>query len=267
MEHETLIVETVGSVARITLNRPEAYNAYDLKMGRELQEVMELCAREESISAVILTGSGRAFCSGGDVRAMAKALERGRERTVAFFQDLTRYLHTTIVEMRRMEKPILAAINGATAGAGFGLAMACDLRLASKDARFTQAYTRLGLVPDGGSSFFLPRFLGSGKAGELMFLNPVLDAEEALRVGLVSRVVEKEELAEKAMEMAQALARGPKKAYALLKRLLHATWQKELEGQLEEERRAILGLCSSPDFQEGVRAFLEKREPRFSSSP
>lgn len=267
MGYETLILETVGDVAKITLNRPEAYNAYDLKMGRELKEVMEMCSRQRSTSVIILTGSGSAFCSGGDVRAMGRALEEGEEKTLAFFQDLTCYLHTTIVEMRRMKKPIVAAINGVVAGAGFGLAMACDLRLASREARFIQAYTRLGLIPDGGSSFFLPRFLGQGRAAELMFLNRAVDAEEALKIGLVSRVVEREELDERAMEMAKALAAGPKRTYAMLKRILQTTWQNDLEGQLEEERRGILELCLTEDFKEGTRAFLEKREAKFLDSP
>ncbi len=264
MAYSKLLVEQEEGVARIVLNRPESFNSYDLELAAELEQAMETCGRDPGVKVLILTGQGRAFCSGGDIKEMHQWMESQKEPLSVLFQRLTRHLHATVVEMRRMSKPLVAAINGVAAGAGFSLAMACDMRLASESARFTQAYTRIGLVPDGGSSYFLPRLLGPAKAAELMFLNRVLSAQEALQWGLVSRVVSPGALAEQAMELALELARGPKVAHRLLKGLLRTSWELSLEGQLEEERRAIVEASMTPDFQEGIEAFMNKREPRFA---
>jgi 2-(1,2-epoxy-1,2-dihydrophenyl)acetyl-CoA isomerase len=263
MDYQTLKRERFGGTVRITLSRPATYNAFDEQMGRELLEVMEACGRDAEVRAVILTGEGKAFCSGGDVRAMGEFVERAEAPPSVFFQGLTRYLHGIVVEMRRMPKPILAAVNGVAAGAGFSLAMACDLRIASEEACFTQAYTRLGLVPDGGSTFFLPRLVGPGRAAELVFLNPVLSAREALEWGLVGRVVPADRLQEEALEMADRLSKGPTKAFARAKELLNGSPSRDLESQLEAERRGIMEASLTQDFLEGLEAFLNKREPRF----
>jgi 2-(1,2-epoxy-1,2-dihydrophenyl)acetyl-CoA isomerase len=263
MGYSKILLERWDDVSRITLARPEAFNAYDLDLARELELAMESCGRDPLVKAVILTGEGKAFCSGGDIKEMHDWMQRRDEPVSALFQRLTRHLHATVVEMRRMPKPVIAAINGVAAGAGFSLAMACDLRLAVTSARFTQAYTRIGLVPDGGSSYFLPRLVGPARAAELMFLNRVLTAQEALQWGLVSRLVEQEALEQEALGLARQLARGPGLAHGLLKGLLRTTWESSLEGQLEEERRSIVEASLSPDFQEGIQAFLNKREPKF----
>jgi 2-(1,2-epoxy-1,2-dihydrophenyl)acetyl-CoA isomerase len=264
MTHRTIVVERTGAVARITFNRPDSFNAYDMAVGEELQDAMEACGRDDGVRAVILTGTGKAFCSGGDVRAMKDFAERGDEPPSAFFQKLTRFLHGTIAEMRRMPKPVVGAINGVAAGAGFSFALACDLCMAGESARFTQAYTRLGLVPDGGSSFFLPRLLGAVRTAELMMLNPVLDARQALQWGILSRVVPDGELARESLELARRLAQGAPRAYAGVKALLSQSWDRSLEAQLEEERRAIMAASLTQDFREGLVAFVSKREPRFS---
>lgn len=262
MEYSKLLLEKRDGIASIALNRPESFNAYDLDLAAELEQAMETCGRDPEVKAVILTGEGKAFCSGGDIKEMSEWM-KGQEKPISvLFQRLTRHLHATVVEMRRMPKPIIGAINGVAAGAGFSLAMACDIRLASESARFTQAYTRIGLVPDGGSSHFLPRLVGPARAAELMFLNRVLTAHEALQWGLVSRVVEPQALKEEAMGLATQLAQGPGLAHGLLKGLLLTTWELSLEGQLEEERRAIIRASGTQDFQQGIRAFLNKREPR-----
>jgi len=256
-------LEKFGSLARITLNRQETYNAFDYPMGQALVPVMEDCGRDPSIRAVILTGSGRAFCSGGDVRAMGDFLDRSQEPPSVFIQGLTKYLHGLVVEMRRMPKPVLGAINGVAAGAGLSLALACDLRLASAEARFTLAYTGIAVVPDGGATFFLPRLVGPARAAEMIFTNPTLSAEQARDWGLINRVVPAESLAEEAMAAAQRLAEGPTLALARAKELLNRTWDSSLEAQLEEERRGIMAAFMTRDFQTGVRAFLAKQPARF----
>lgn len=263
MGYRKLLLERKNGVARITLTRPENFNAYDLDLAAELEEAVESCGRDPKVKALILTGEGKAFCSGGDIKEMCDWMEKSKEPVSVHFQRLTRYLHATVVELNRMPKPVVAAVNGVAAGAGFSLAMACDIRLAADSARFTQAYTKIGLVPDGGSSYFLPRLAGPARAAELMFLNRVLSAQEALEWGLVSRVVGKDQLAQEAMDLACELARGPQVAHGLLKGLLRTTWELSLEGQLEEERRAMVQASLTKDFQEGIQSFLNKREPKF----
>lgn len=266
MAYNKLLLEKREGIAYITLNRPESFNAYDLELAAELEQAMEICGRDPGVKVLILKGEGKAFCSGGDIKEMCQWMERAEEPVSVLFQRLTKHLHGTVVEMRRMPKPVVAAVNGVAAGAGFSLAMACDIRLAAESARFTQAYTKIGLVPDGGSSYFLPRFLGPARAAELMFLNRVLTAQEALQWGIVSRVVKKEELAQQATDLACQLASGPQGAYGLLKGLLHTTWEFSLEGQLEEERRAIIKASLTADFQEGINAFVNKRQPQFGKT-
>lgn len=263
MGYGKLLLEKRDGIASITLNRPESFNAYDLDLAAELEQAMEICGSDQGVKAVILTGQGGAFCSGGDIKEMNEWM-KGQDKPVSvLFQRLTKHLHATVVEMRRMPKPLIGAINGVAAGAGFSLAMACDIGLASESARFTQAYTKIGLVPDGGSSHFLPRLVGPARAAELMFLNRVLTAQEALDWGLVSKVVEKDALAQEAMDLARELASGPQEAHRLLKGLLRTTWEVPLEGQLEEEKRAIVQASLTPDFQEGIQAFVSKRKPQF----
>lgn len=266
MAYSHVVLEKSGKVARIILHRPEGFNAYDLGLAAQLEQAMDSCGGDPEVGAVILTGEGKVFCSGGDIKEMREWMGREQEPVSVLFQKLTRHLHATVVEMRRMPKPIIGAINGVAAGAGFSLALACDLRIASTAARFTQAYTKIGLVPDGGSSYFLPRLVGPARAAELMFLNRVLTAQEALQWGLVSRVVDAEELETEALSLAQELADGPWEAHGLLKRLLCRTWELSLEGQLEEERRGIIEASLTWDFQEGVEAFLAKRKPRFAKT-
>jgi 2-(1,2-epoxy-1,2-dihydrophenyl)acetyl-CoA isomerase len=263
MKEKAVLLERMDDVARITLQRPESFNAYDFALAEALQEAMDACGRDAGIRAVIFTGSGTAFCSGGDIRAMDEFVKRGEVPPSVFFQRLTLHLHPTVVEMRRMPKPILGAINGVAAGAGFSLALACDLRVAADTARFTQAYTRLGVVPDGGSTYLLPRLVGPGRAAELILLNPVLSAQEALQWGLVNRVVPEKELEGACLEMARGLARGPTQAFARAKALLDSAWDLPLEAQLEEERRGMMASSLTEDFREGMAAFLDKRSAQF----
>jgi 2-(1,2-epoxy-1,2-dihydrophenyl)acetyl-CoA isomerase len=263
MEAKMLQLEIKERVARIVLNRPETYNALDRTMVDELWQALESLGRDPGVRAVILTGAGKAFCSGGDVGAMEAFIEEGVHPPSVMFQDFVRRLHGIIVEIRRMPKPVIGAVNGVAAGGGFSLALACDLIIASDAARFTLAYTRLGVPPDGGSTFFLPRLLGPARAAELIYLNPLLSARDALEWGLVTEVVAAEDLHGKSLEMAKDLARGPTQTYAMVKSLLNGTWNNTLETQLEEERRHIMAASLMDDFKEGVAAFQAKRPPQF----
>lgn len=253
-------VDRNGAVATLTLNRPESYNALDLGIGDELAEAVASVGRDPSVRAVILTGAGKAFCSGGDLRFFQNW--QGSKSEV--FGVLTQRLHRIILDIRQMPKPVIAAVNGVAGGAGFSLAMACDLRLAVDTARFKQAYTSAGLVPDGGWTLTVARRIGLGKASELLFLDPVLEAQQALALGLVNRVVAAAELARAASEMAAQLAAGPTLSFARAKALLNRSLLAGLEEQLEQERQGIMESGATEDFQEGLEAFFAKRPPKFS---
>ena len=257
----TVILDREDKVGRITLNRPDAFNAFNRDMGEDLLEVMEAVGRDAGIRAVVFTGSGKAFCAGGDVLEMHSASKQGTPSK--YLQMLTSYLHPIVVEMRRMQKPIIGVINGVAAGAGFSLALSCDVRICSQSARFTMAYTKIGLIPDGGSTFFLPRIVGPTRAADLILLNPVLKAQEALQWGLVSKVVEDGELEAETQKLAKELSEGPTKAYGLAKDLLYGAWDRSLEAQLEAERRTIMVAATTDDFKEGSDAFANKRDARF----
>ena len=258
----TVLLECADKIGKITLNRPDAFNAFNRDMGEDLLEVIEAVGRDAGIRAVVFTGSGKAFCAGGDVLEMHSAAKQGTPSS-DHLQMLTGYLHPIVVEMRRMQKPIIGMINGVAAGAGFSFALACDVRICSQSARFTMAYTKIGLIPDGGSTFFLPRIVGPARAADLILLNPVLKAEEAFQWGLVSKVVENGQLEAEVQKLAKELSEGPTKAFGLAKDLLYGTWDRSLEAQLEAERRTIMIAAATDDFKEGSDAFVNKREAMF----
>ena len=249
-------------VATVTLNRPEVLNALDLPAGEALARAIRSCRDDDGIRAVVVTGAGRGFCSGGDVKAMWERIRAGRDPR-DFFRELTVPLHQIILDMRSMEKPIVAAINGASGGAGVSLAVACDLRLADEHATFKQAYTSLGLVPDGGWTAMVPQIIGPTKAMELLLLDPVLDAPQALALGLIHEIVPARGVLERANAVATQLAKGPRTAFGGAKTLVNAAVFPQLEVQLERERQRIIVQGGSPDFREGIAAFMEKRRPRF----
>jgi 2-(1,2-epoxy-1,2-dihydrophenyl)acetyl-CoA isomerase len=251
-----------GNVAIITLNRPDKLNAFTTPMLKELGQVLKQAERDEAVRAIVITGTGRGFCAGQDVREL-------QERQKATGQaDLMEHLqglyHPIIQRMRRMEKPIIAAINGVAAGAGASLALACDLRVASENALFIQAFVNVGLIPDSGSTFFLPRLVGLGRALELVFTGRPVNAEEAERLGIFNRVVPHEELMDAAVELARQLAQGPTKVIGLAKRALNRSWLLELEEALDYEAQLQAIAGSTEDHREGVAAFLEKRAPKFT---
>jgi 2-(1,2-epoxy-1,2-dihydrophenyl)acetyl-CoA isomerase len=260
--YQTLRFEVEGAVARITLQRPEAANAIDLRLARELADAALRCDEDASVRAVVLTGAGRMFCAGGDLAAFAAAAER----RPALIKELTASLHAALSRFARMRAPVIAAVNGPAAGAGFSLACACDLAVASEAARFTLAYTRVGLAPDGSSTWFLPRVVGARRALELLVTNRTLSAEEALAWGIVNRVVPAPALLGEAEAWARELAAGPTAAYGAVKRLLLSSATESLEAQMELEARAIADASRSRDGGEGISAFLEKRAPEFEGT-
>lgn len=254
----TVKFELSGDVAWITLNRPESGNAINLQFGRELLDAATRCRGAYGVRAVVITGAGKAFSFGGDLGAMmmnqGKAIE-------AYLRELTVDLHAAILAFTRLDAPVIAAVNGTAAGAGIGLVAMADLAIAAEGAKFSLAYTGVGLTPDGSTSYFLPRMLGGKRALELVLTNRVLSAAEALDWGLVNKVVAEDELAGEARKLAERLASGPLSAFAHAKRLLRS--EASLEAQLEDESRTIATQATTPEAAEGIQAFLGKRKPDF----
>ena len=263
MPAESVLMSVREGVATVTLNRPEVLNALDLPAGEALVRAIESCRDDDAVRAVIVTGAGRGFCAGGDVKAMWEGIRAGKNPE-HFFRDLTVPLHRIILDLRSMEKPVVAAINGATGGAGLSLAAACDLRLAAEGATFKQAYTSIGLTPDGGWTALIPHLVGPAKAMELLLLDPVLDARQALALGLIHEVVPGSGVVDRAGAVAAQLAQGPTTAFGGAKALVNAALFPDLEVQLEKERQRIIFQGATADFREGVAAFAEKRAPRFA---
>jgi 2-(1,2-epoxy-1,2-dihydrophenyl)acetyl-CoA isomerase len=254
---ETVLCDVEGHVATLTLNRPAAGNALDLQMGRDLLEAALRCEGDPAVRALVLTGSGKHFCFGGDLQGMS---QRG-EGVTAYLNELTTYIHAALSCFNRMSAPVIAAVNGTAAGGGVGLMCATDLAVAGKGSRFTLAYTGVALAPDCSTSYYLPRVVGRRRAAELFLTNRVLSAAEALDWGLVNLVVEDGEVLGQARELAARFAAGPKGSFGAVKRLLDSG-QPGLEAQMALEGRVIAVQAATPEGREGVAAFLEKRKPR-----
>jgi 2-(1,2-epoxy-1,2-dihydrophenyl)acetyl-CoA isomerase len=259
MDFENLQFRVDGGVASIVLNRPDAANALNIPMAQELMRAIIRCDRDPEIRAVLLTGSGSMFCAGGDLRSFSSA----GDQLPSLIRELTVYLHASISRMASMNPPVVAAVQGAAAGAGMSLACSADFAVAADSARFTVAYTQVGLVPDGSATYVLPRLIGLRRAEELMLTNRVLSATEALEWGLISRVVPDEELVSESEKLATSLAAGPTRAFGAVKRLLLTTFSNGLESQMEQESREIADAAGRADAKEGIAAFLKKRKPEF----
>ncbi len=242
-------------VLTLTLNRPEVLNALNAPMFQELQQALREAERDPEVRCVVLTGAGNAFCAGQDLRELEEGMD--------LLEHMRRYVNPLILHLRRIEKPVLAVVNGVAAGAGMSLVLASDLRMASTDAQFLTAFARVGLVPDAGATYFLPRLVGLAKAVELWALSEPLRAEEAWRLGLVNWVVPPEELSDRAREVAVRLAQGPTRAYGLLKRALLRSLDADLSSTLDYEAMLQTVAFRTEDHIEGRRAFFEKRPPRF----
>ncbi|MFT5503130.1 MAG: 2-(1,2-epoxy-1,2-dihydrophenyl)acetyl-CoA isomerase [Gammaproteobacteria bacterium] len=258
-EYETITFEQRDAVARICLNRPEAANGLNRLMGDELNQAARICDSTPSIKVVQLTATGRFFSAGGDIREFAEQGETiGRE-----IKGLADSLHSTIATFRRMDAALVIAVNGIAAGAGFSMAIAGDIVLAGRSASFTMAYTRAGLSPDGSSSYFLPRLVGLRKAQELMLLNTTLTAEEAAECGLITAMVDDDDLMQEVEKIIDNLSQASLPSTAAVKGLLLASSGNSLETQMELEGRALAKCASGDDGQEGIKAFLGKRQPSF----
>ncbi|WP_375499302.1 enoyl-CoA hydratase/isomerase family protein [uncultured Jatrophihabitans sp.] len=257
-EHTTLSIEYRERVAVLTLDRPDDANSLNPTMARELADVAAALDRDEQVRAVVLTGAGRFFCAGGDVKAMLEF-----PNMAVGLKSLADDLHRGISTLNRMPAPLIVAVNGTAAGAGFSLVTGGDLVVAAESAKFTMAYSKIGLSPDGSSSYFLPRVVGLRRAQELMFTNRVLTANEAFDWGLVTRVVADGTVLDEALTLATLLAAGSRGSHAAIKQLLTASFDNSLETQMELEGRLIADRAASPDGQEGTRAFAAKRAPAF----
>ena len=266
MPEPVVLVEREGAVATLTLNRPKALNALDRELTLALQEDLSSVERDETVRCVVLRG-GEHFMAGGDLKWF-KSLAEGKSsaQNRAQFEGFIHEAHAIILCLRRMPKPVIASVRGAVAGFGMSLMMACDLALAADDAYFTLAYTLIGVSPDGGSTFALPRIVGQKKAMEIALLGERFDAAAAERLGLVNRVIPSASLDAELAKMAHRFAQGPTRVYARTKALLNGSLGATLEDQLEREAQAFAQSASEPDFAEGVAAFIEKRQPRFTGA-
>jgi 2-(1,2-epoxy-1,2-dihydrophenyl)acetyl-CoA isomerase len=255
---KTVLVEVRDGVATVTLNRPQASNALDMTMGRDLLEVALGVEADRAVRAVVVTGAGKHFCFGGDLRGMAGQ----GDRVGGYLNELTTCIHAAISSFTRMRAPVIAAVNGTAAGGGVGLVCMTDLAIAGRSSRFSLAYTGVGLAPDCSTSFLLPRIVGRRRAFELFLTNRTLSAEEALDWGLVNQVVDDADVLAQAQALASRFAAGPTESYAAVKRLMDAG-DPGLESQMALEGRAIAAQAQHPHGQEGVAAFLDKRQANY----
>lgn len=263
MSYETVQLEMrEDGVAVITLNRPAALNALTVEMGKELQSALGE-AKERGARAIVLTGAGRAFCAGGDLRAMQKVAEE-TGRVEAFFDEPLGLLNECIMLIQSLPLPVIAAVNGAASGGGCNFALACDIVIAARSAKFNQAFVKVGLSPDCGGTYVLPRLVGLRRATELLMTGDVVDAERAAEMGMINAAVSDDELMDMALSLAAKLAQAPTSAIAQTKKLLAASATNNLAAQLEAERQAQIESGQTKDFREGVAAFIEKRPPRFT---
>ncbi|HEX8706664.1 MAG TPA: enoyl-CoA hydratase-related protein [Pyrinomonadaceae bacterium] len=262
MSYETIQLEMREAVALVTLNRPSALNALTVVMASEFRGAMSE-ARERGARAIILTGAGRAFCAGGDLREMQKIAEK-EGRIEAFFDEPLDLLHGCIKLIRRIPVPVIAAVNGIAAGAGCNFALACDLVLAAESAQFNQAFIKIGLSPDCGGTFILPRLVGLKRATELLMTGDSIDARRAAEMGMINRVVADADLMNEAQALAVRLAQSPTASLARIKELLEQSAVNDYNAQLELEHKAQIQSGQTGDFKEGVAAFIEKRPPQFT---
>ena len=257
MAYETLLYEVQDGVAVLTLNRPQNLNAFNNTMLAELADALDRARQDEGVRAVVLTGAGRAFSAGQDLKDVPDPSPG------AFYRHLAERYNPVVLRIAEMPKPTLAGVNGVAVGAGCNIALACDLRIASTEARFGEVFVNIALVPDSGGTFFLPRLVGLARAMELVYTGRIIGAEEAERIGLVNRVVPPERLMEETLSLARTLAQGPTRALGLSRQALLYGLTHSLREALEFEAFCQDALSLGHDYQEGVRAFVEKRKPQF----
>jgi 2-(1,2-epoxy-1,2-dihydrophenyl)acetyl-CoA isomerase len=250
-----------NGVLTITLNRPDQANGLNMTMAKDLLHAAQYCDYNPNVKAVIITAHGKFFCAGGDLKEMSTY----GAQTPQMIKSLADELHRALSTFARMPAPVIMAVNGMAAGAGFSIAASGDIVLACDQAKFVMAYSKAGLSPDGSSSYFLPRLIGIRRTQELMLTNRMLSAEEALSWGILTRIVPSDQLLETAQKIADDIAKGPAKSHAQIKKLMLETFNNSIETQMELEARFIAECAGSSDGQEGIKAFLEKRQPTFRS--
>jgi 2-(1,2-epoxy-1,2-dihydrophenyl)acetyl-CoA isomerase len=250
-------IERLSGVVTLTMNRPDKFNSFVREMAFELQKALDDCHLDPEVRCIVITGAGKAFCAGQDLQ---EAIE---SNGLELSKIVSEHFNPIIQRIRKNDKPIIAAINGVAAGAGANIALACDITIASRSASFIQAFSKIGLIPDSGGTYTLPRLVGMQKASALMMLGEKVNATEAERLGMIYKVVDDEQFKDEVEKIAQTLAKMPTKAFSLTKKALNKTWQNNLHDQLllEDKLQTEAGL--SDDYQEGVNAFLEKRKANF----
>ncbi|HLA55772.1 MAG TPA: enoyl-CoA hydratase-related protein [Flavobacterium sp.] len=254
----SILLNIENKIATITLNRPEVFNSFNREMALSLQNILDQCASDSNVRAIIITGSGKAFCAGQDLKEVTTP-----ELMPGFRKILEEHYNPIITRIRNIEKPIVAAVNGVAAGAGANIALACDIVVATENAAFIQAFSKIGLVPDSAGTFFLPRLIGFQKASALMMLGDKVSASEALNLGMIYKIFATAVFEDEILQLATTLANMPTKALALTKRLLNASLGNNLEQQLALESELQINASASQDYLEGVTAFMEKRTPEF----
>jgi 2-(1,2-epoxy-1,2-dihydrophenyl)acetyl-CoA isomerase len=258
--YANLNFEIRNQVGHLEFNRPQAANGIDLDMARDFSDAIRRCEENPSVRALLLSGNGKLFCAGGDLKAFAA---QPPSDLPSYLREVTHFLHGAISSFAHMSSPVIAAVHGSAAGAGFSLACACDFVFAAESAKFTLAYSRAGLTPDGSATYFLPRIVGFRRALELAITNPILTAQEAHSLGIVTRVVPDSQLLDQARAFAEQLAAGPTLAFGGVKRLLLESVSNKLETQMALETDWIAQMARTRDGREGIQAFVGKRAPQF----
>jgi 2-(1,2-epoxy-1,2-dihydrophenyl)acetyl-CoA isomerase len=253
----TILTNKIGGTTVLSLNRPEKYNSFNREMALALQDALDACATDDSVRCIVITGAGKGFCAGQDLAEASDVV------TLDFRKMVEEHYNATILRMRQLPKPIIAAVNGVAAGAGANIALAADIVLASRSATFIQAFSKISLIPDSGGTFFLPRLVGTQRALALTLLGDKITADEAAGMGMVYRVYDDETFVQAWQTVAEVLSQGATKAFALTKQLINQSFGNTLEEQLQMEKELQAEAGKTADFAEGVRAFLEKRKQEF----
>lgn len=258
---DSIELKIENKIAFLTLNRPEVFNSFNREMALSMQEILDNCANNSNVRAIVISGNGKAFCAGQDLKEVTDP-----DLNPGFRKILEEHYNPIIQKIRTIEKPIIAAVNGVAAGAGANIALACDIVLASANASFIQAFSKIGLIPDSAGTFFLPRLIGFQKASALMMLGDKVTAVEAEKLGMVYKVISAETFTYEVTKLAETVAEMPTKAIGLTKRLLNQSMTNNLEEQLALESDLQIEASSSDDYNEGVTAFVEKRKPEFKGN-